>query len=121
MARTYRSASATISSFLASTFSICSSSRRSAFTLSRPWPLDRQPRQLLEHVFADHARVPRRPARRDDDAVDLRQLLVGHVDAGEARRAFFLEHPSAQHVAHAVGLLADLLEHEVLEAAALDG
>jgi len=65
--------------------------------------------------------MPGGTARGEHDAVHLQQLLVGDVQPAEPRRAVFLEQPAAQRVPQALGLLHDLLEHEVREAAALDG
>ena len=52
--------------------------------LGRVFDLDRDPRHLLEHVLADQRRVPGRAARGDDDALDLLELVVGQVEAGDA-------------------------------------
>ncbi len=48
-------------------------------------------------------------------------LLVGHLEAVDAHVAGFFQQVAAHGVLDAVGLLEDLLEHEVLEPAALDG
>ena len=75
---------------------------------------------LLEHVLADQRRVPRCAAAQEDDALDAEHLLGRHVEAAQARQPLFHHHSSAHRVANRFGLVEDLLQHEVLEAALLD-
>jgi hypothetical protein len=82
--------------------------------------LDRDARELLEHVLADQPRVPRRAAAEDDDAAHVAELLRGEVQAAQARQPLAHEQAAAGGVPHRVGLLHDLLQHEVLEAALFD-
>ena len=65
--------------------------------------------------------MPRRAAGGEHDAIHLQQLLVLDVEPAELRGPVLLEQAAAQRVAHALGLLQDLLQHEVRVAAALDG
>ena len=81
--------------------------------------VDGQPRPLLDQVAADHARVVRGAAGGDRDAVDAEQLLVGR-----GPRSSTTSPPCealADRLAHRLGLLVDLLEHERLVAALLGG
>ena len=87
--------------------------------LGRVLHLDRHPRHLLEHVLADQGRVPGGAAGRDDDPLDVLELVIAQVEAAEARGALFLQQVAAKRVAEALRLLADLLEHEVGEAVPL--
>ena len=75
--------------------------------------LDRDPGHLLQHVLADQRRVPRGAAGGDDDPLDLLELVVAQVEAADARRAFLFQQVAAERVAEALGLLADLFQHEV--------
>ena len=51
---------------------------------------------------------------------DLRELLVGQIEAANPRGALVFQQVAAQRVAEALRLLADLLQHEVRVAAPLD-
>jgi len=64
--------------------------------------------------------VPRGAARGDHDPVDLEQLFVRDVQPPKARRAFVLKESPAERVVQALGLVHDLLEHEMRVAAAFD-
>ncbi len=60
--------------------------------LRRVLDLDRDARELLDHVLADQRRVPARAAGGDDDAVERsRSSSVGEVEAAELRRALLVE------------------------------
>src|SRR6185503_11013943 len=63
------------------------------------------------------AGVERRAARDDEDLVDLTQHVVG--DPELVHRQTAVHDPTDQRVADRGGLLVDLLQHEVLEAALL--
>jgi hypothetical protein len=81
----------------------------------------RDARQVLEIVFAHHAGVEAGAAGGDDYAVDLGHLARREVEPLEARGGGGLVEASAQGVGEGVGLLEDLLEHEVLETALFGG
>ena len=89
--------------------------------LARDLDLDGHPRELLDRVAADQARVERRAAGDDDDPLRPEQLLV-------AERALVVQvHPVladgavGDRLGERVRLLVDLLEHERLVAALLGG
>ena len=82
--------------------------------------LDGNAGELLEQILADQGRVIAGAARRQDDALDLAQLLRVEVQAAEVGAAFVIVEPAAQGVLQRLGLLVDLLEHEVLEVAHID-
>jgi hypothetical protein len=69
----------------------------------------------------DEPGVPRRAARHDDHPLDRGALLGAQVQAVEPSPALLEQQPAPQGAAHRLGLLADLLEHEVWIAAQLDG
>src|SRR5690606_14801727 len=68
---------------------------------------------ILEHVFADKAAVPGRSAPQDDHALDLTKLLVHPCEATELDHPLLLEESAPHRFAERLGLLHDLLEHEV--------
>ena len=82
----------------------------------------RNPGQLLQHVLAQKGRVPGGSAGGDDDPLDPQELQVRD---GDPARAWPIPPPSRSRPRRTsrseVGLLEDLLEHEVLEATLLDG
>ena len=80
---------------------------------------DRNARQLLDEVPTHEAGVPRRPARENDDALHVGTRLGREVQAVQPRAS--LHQAAAQGRPHGLGLLADLLVHEVLETPQLDG
>ena len=57
--------------------------------------------------------MPRRAAAHDHDAAEARALPGRQVEPVEPRRPVRRHQPSTQRVAHRLGLLTDLLEHEV--------
>src|SRR5688572_25763254 len=63
--------------------------------------------------------MPARPARCDDDVVEAQKLFVRHVESAELRGPLLAEETPAHAVLDRLGLLEDLLEHEMIEAAAL--
>ena len=81
--------------------------------------LDREPGPVLDGVLGDQAGVVGGAAGHDEHLVDVAQVLVGQT--------LLVEHDapalevSAQRVGERVGLLLDLLVHEVLVAALLRG
>ena len=81
--------------------------------LRRVLHLDRDPRQLLDHVLANQRGMPARAARRDDDVVDRQQVFVGQVRARELRGRWIEQEPARERARDRLGLLEDLLEHEV--------
>ena len=81
---------------------------------------DRNAREAFQHVLADQRRVPARAAGGDEDVVEPEQLLVGHVETAQLRRSLVGQQSSAHAVLDRRRLLEDLLEHEVVEPAALD-
>ena len=78
---------------------------------------DRQPGQGLDLVLAHQGRVPTRAAGGHDDAADRAELLRREVQAAELGRGGVAVEPAAHGVLDRLGLLEDLLEHEVREAA----
>jgi hypothetical protein len=88
--------------------------------LARVLHLDRDAAQLLDHHLADQRRVPARAARGDRDVVDLEQLVLRDVQPAQLREALLEQQAAAHRVLERLRLLEDLLEHEVVEAAALD-
>ncbi len=84
--------------------------------------LHRDPRELLQHVLADQRRMPRRPARREHDAIVVRNILPGHTpgEPAQPRPTLLVQQAAPHRVTHRVGLLEDLLEHVVRESALLD-
>jgi hypothetical protein len=88
--------------------------------LRRVFHLHRNARKFLEHQLADQRRVPAGSARRDDDVVDVEELLVREVQAAELGRAVLQDQAAAHRVLDGVRLLENLLEHEVRVSAALD-
>src|SRR5439155_24611310 len=76
--------------------------------------------QRLDQRAADESRVPRRAAGYDRDAADLRARLGSEVEPVEARGSLGEQQAPPQRAAHRLGLLADLLQHEVRVAAQLD-
>ncbi len=79
--------------------------------------LDRDAGELLEQVFADQRRVVAGAARRQDESLGPAQLLGVQVQTAEVGRGVGGAEPAAQRVFQRLGLLVDLLEHVVLEAA----
>src|SRR4029079_15681912 len=86
----------------------------------RVFDLDRNSRQLLHHALRNQCRVPAGPAGGDDDVVDLEKLFVGHVETAELGSSVLEEQPAAHAVFDRLRLLEDLLQHEMVEATALD-
>src|SRR3979411_647492 len=64
--------------------------------------------------------MPARAACGDQDVVEPEELLVRHVEAAELRRSLVAKQSPTHGILDRCGLLEDLLEHEVVEAAALD-
>ena len=85
--------------------------------LARDVGLDREARPLLDDVAADDAGVVRGAARDDHDAAQVLDLEIGQADALEEELA--VARAVADRLAHRLGLLVDLLEHERLVAALL--
>ena len=83
--------------------------------------LHRDAGQLLDHVLADEPGVPGSAAGGDHDPVEAFELVVGEVETPEPGVAFVLQQVPAQGIVEALGLLEDLLQHEVGEPAPLDG
>ncbi len=81
--------------------------------------LDGDARPLLEQVAADEPRVEGGAAGGDRDALDAVQQLV--VRTAELERDAAALQALADRLAHRLGLLVDLLEHERLVAALLGG
>ena len=68
---------------------------------------------LLDHQRAQLADVVRRPASQDLDAAEGAQLAWREVEAVEPGRAEAGVEPTAEHAGDRLGLLRDLLGHEV--------
>ena len=81
---------------------------------------DRDARVLLDDVLADQARVPARAATEDHDALGRAQLVVGEIQTAQLGDALVVDQAAAHAVADGLGLLVDLLQHEVIEAALFD-
>ena len=81
--------------------------------------LDRHLRELLDEIFPDQPRVPRRAARQDRDPLDGAQLRFGDLHLLEEHAAGVLRHAAEDRLARGRRLLEDLLEHEVLVAGLL--
>lgn len=75
---------------------------------------------MLDRVLGDHARVEGGAAGDDDDLVDLAQHGGGDAHLVEGQQAARVD-PAQQRVGDGLGLLGDLLEHEVVVAALLGG
>ncbi len=86
--------------------------------LGRDVRLDRQARPLLDDVAADDARVVGGAARENDDAAQVLDLLVGEPQSLELELGAGPD-AVADRLAHRIGLLVDLLEHEGLVPALL--
>jgi hypothetical protein len=82
--------------------------------------LDRNPRQLLDQELADERRVPRGAAGEELDAGERAHVVGRELERVEADLAGLEVDPAAEGVAGGLGLLEDLLQHEVLVAALLD-
>ena len=65
--------------------------------------------------------MPTRPTRRDHDPAYPRQLFVRKRDPTQTCIASLLQQPSTHDVAYALGLFADLLQHEMFVATFLSG
>jgi hypothetical protein len=57
--------------------------------------------------------MPRGTAGRDDDPLELFQLIIGQVQAGHSSSSLVLQQVAAEGIADALRLLADLLQHEM--------
>ncbi len=78
-------------------------------------------RERLDHEPAGEARVPRRAARDDDDALERPHVVLRQLEAVEDDVALLEGGPAADRVGDRPGLLEDLLVHEVLVAILLRG
>ncbi len=81
--------------------------------------LGRDPREFFQQVFADKPRVPARAAGREHDPVHPPQILRIEVQAAELGRGLILIEAAPHSVFDGLRLLEDLLEHVMLEAAAV--
>ena len=81
---------------------------------------DRNPGQSLDHVLADQGRVPTGAAGGEHHASDRLQLVGAQIQSAENGRRRVLVQSTAHGIAHGLGLLVDLLEHEVGETHELD-
>ncbi|MES4793077.1 MAG: hypothetical protein C4321_08940, partial [Chloroflexota bacterium] len=89
--------------------------------LARDVDLDRQASPVLDGVLGHEARVVAGAAAHDEDLVDVAQVLVGEaVELVEPEPAVRGGAPT-QGLRDRGGLLVDLLQHEILEAALLGG
>ena len=79
------------------------------------------PRQLLDQELAHQRGVPRGAASHQVDSPRARQLLFGEIELGDVDGARFQGDASPQRVGDGLGLLVDLLEHEVPVTALLGG
>ena len=86
----------------------------------RVFHLHRDACEFFDHVFADEGGVPAGAARGDHDPLDALHRVLEREESAELRRALLLEQAAPHGVPYRIGLLEDLLEHEVLVAAALD-
>jgi hypothetical protein len=77
--------------------------------------LDRDAGPVLDRELADHAGVQRGPAGEDEDLVDAAELAFVGPQLVEVESAVLAE-PAEEGLADRLGLLVDLLEHEVLVA-----
>jgi len=75
---------------------------------------------LLDHHLADERAVPARTACRDDDVIEVLQLVLAQIESAELGESVFVHGAAAHRVLDALRLLHDLLQHEVREAALLD-
>src|SRR5439155_6130878 len=87
--------------------------RTAVAILGRVFHRDRDRRKLLDDVAPDESGVPRCAAGHDFDPPYARAAGGGEVEPVEAGAAFVAEQTSPQRAPHRLGLLADLLEHEV--------
>ena len=83
--------------------------------------LDGHACQILDHVFADHARIVACAAGGDNDAVDVPQFLDVRVEAREFRVPFGGEQAAAHGIAEHFRLLENFFQHEVREPALRNG
>ncbi len=81
----------------------------------------RQPRQLLDQMRADRAGDIGRAAAEDLDAADVEKLVCGELDAAQMRRLKARFEPAAQGACDYLGLLGDLLPHEMGVFALVEG
>src|SRR5690606_10888774 len=89
--------------------------------LRRVLDVDGDSRELLEHVLADQAGMPRGAACRDDDPLEGGKLVIFEVQPAELHRAILLDRTTTHRLTERLRLLEDLLQHEVIVAALLDG
>ena len=78
------------------------------------------PGEFLDQVLADHGRMPAGAAGRQQDAIDAAQLLRVEIQAAKVRRRLVERQPPAHGVTQCLGLLENLLEHEMVVAAQVD-
>src|SRR5690349_17232873 len=71
-------------------------------------------------MLADESGMPARAAGGDENVVEAKHLFVGHVETTQLRGALLRQQTAAHAVLDGGRLLEDLLEHEVVEPAALD-
>ena len=79
------------------------------------------PGQPLDHEFAGQAGVPTGAAGNNLDAAEIAELLLGDGHFVEEDFAGLLRDAAQHGVSNGAGLLANLLEHEMLEAALFGG
>src|SRR5690606_266753 len=82
---------------------------------------DGDSRELLEHVLADQAGMPRGAACRDDDPLEGGKLVIFEVQPAELHRAILLDRTTTHRLTERLRLLEDLLQHEVIVAALIEG
>ena len=87
--------------------------------LRRRLGVGRHARERLDQVRAADARVVRRAAAEDLDALDVEQVARAQVQTAEVRGAELQVETALQRPLARLGLLEDLLEHEVLVRAAV--
>ena len=75
--------------------------------------LDREPREGLDEVLPDQRGVPRGPARHETESVETREITIPEPQLGDPDVGGFRVHAVADRVLKSLGLLEDLLEHEV--------
>ena len=80
----------------------------------------RYPGEVFNHVFTDHAGVVAGAASRDDDAIDVPELVDVCIEPCELGVPFCHEQSTAHGVAQYFGLLENFLEHEMRESALRD-
>src|SRR5467141_4080962 len=81
--------------------------------LRRDVYLDRQPGERLHEILPDKGRVPGGPARHEAETAEPCEVSIFEPELRDVDRMVVRVRPLSQSVSDDVGLLEDLLEHEI--------